>query len=380
MWGVDCGEIDASLPSALRHYGTMSETTAEFDKVRAKAFSATMIGVLNGGAMALMLSLGHKTGLFDSMDGKPARSAVEIAADAGLNERYVREWLSAVACGGIVDYDPVSDTFALPAEHAGLLTRRAGPLNLSTQCQYIALLGEVEDEIADAFRNGGGVPYDRFPRFQALMAESSGQRFDRTLIDQVVPILPVAEALRTGIDVADVGCGSGKAMRILAAAFPASRFVGFDISADAIATAQTAADEAGLTNLGFEVADAAALDDHERFDFVTTFDAIHDQARPDVVLDGICRMLKPGGSYLCVEPKASSELADNVDEPMSAFMYAISTMHCMTVSLAYDGEGLGTAWGHQTATEYLTRAGFTDIEVTGVKDDRSNSYFIATKA
>ena len=168
-------------------------------------------------------------------------------------------------------------------------------------------------------------------------------------------------------------------MRIFAAAFPNSRFVGFDISEAAIAVARTEAAAAGLDNLTFEVADAAALDHPERFDFVTTFDAIHDQAHPDTVLSGIHAMLRPGGTYLCVEPKASSELADNIDEPMSAFMYTVSTMHCMTVSLAYDGEGLGTAWGRQTATERLTAAGFTDIEVTGVRDDRSNSYFLSTK-
>lgn len=362
----------------------MTDTAAspgatEFDKTRAKAFQMNMVSIMNGGALALMISLGHKTGLFDSMDGKPARTAAEIADDAGLDERYVREWLSAMACGAIVEYDGNTDTFVLPAEHAGLLTRRAGPLNLSTQCQYIALLGEVEDEIAESFRSGGGVPYDRYPRFQALMAESSGQRYERTLIDQVVPILPVAEALEAGIEVADVGCGSGKAMRIFAAAFPASRFVGFDISEDAIAVARTEAAAAGLTNLTFEVADAAALGQVERFEFVTTFDAIHDQAHPNAVLAGINRMLRPGGTYLCVEPKSSSVLADNIDEPMSAFMYSISTMHCMTVSLAYDGEGLGTAWGHQTATERLGQAGFTDIELTGVRDDRSNSYFICTK-
>ncbi|MCH9802501.1 methyltransferase domain-containing protein [Acidimicrobiales bacterium] len=353
--------------------------TVEFDKTRAKAFQANIVGIMNGGALALMISLGHKTGLFDSMDGKPARTAVAIAEDAGLHERYVREWLSAMACGAIVDFDPATDTFALPVEHAGLLTRRAGPLNLSTQCQYVALLGEVEDEIAEAFRSGGGVPYDRYPRFQALMAESSGQRYERTLIDQVVPILPVGQALEAGIDVADVGCGSGKAMRIFAAAFPASRFVGFDISEDAITVARAEAASAGLTNLSFEVADAAALDQVDRFDFVTTFDAIHDQAHPDTVLAGIYRMLRSGGTYLCVEPKSSSELADNIDEPMSAFMYSVSTMHCMTVSLAYGGEGLGTAWGHQTAVERLTSAGFSDIEVTGVRDDRSNSYFLSTK-
>lgn len=354
-------------------------TTAEFDKGKAKAFQANILGIMNGGAMALMVSIGHKTGLFDSMDGQPPRTAAQIAEAAGLQPRYVREWLSAMACGAVVDYDADSDTFVLPGEHAGLLTRRSGPLNLATQCQYVALLGEVEDEVAAAFSDGGGVPYDRYPRFQALMAESSGQRYERTLVDQIVPILPVADALESGIDVADVGCGSGKAVRILAGAFPNSRFVGFDISENGIAAARAAAEETGLTNATYEQADAAALDEHERFDFVTTFDAIHDQAHPARVLAGIFEMLRPGGTYLCVEPKSSSVLADNIGDPMSAFMYTVSTMHCMTVSLAYDGEGLGAAWGRQTALEYLGAAGFTDIEVTGVHDDRANTYFICHK-
>ena len=350
-----------------------------FDKGKAKTFQSNIVGIMNGGALALMVSVGHKTGLFDAMDGQKACTAADLADRAGLQERYVREWLSAMACGGVVDYDPDGDTFVLPPEHAGLLTRRAGPLNLSTQCQYIALLGEVEDEIVQAFHDGGGVPYDRYPRFQALMAESSGQRYERTLLAQVVPILPVADALVSGIDVADVGCGSGMALRILAAEYPRSRFVGFDISESAIQAARTAADDAGLANLRFEAVDAAALSSVEQFDFVSTFDAIHDQAKPDLVLTGIHRMLRPGGTYLCVEPKASSVLADNIDEPMSAFMYTVSTMHCMTVSLAYDGEGLGTAWGHQTATERLLSNGFVRIEHTGVRDDRSNSYFVCQK-
>jgi 2-polyprenyl-3-methyl-5-hydroxy-6-metoxy-1,4-benzoquinol methylase len=140
------------------------------------------------------------------------------------------------------------------------------------------------------------------------------------------------------------------------------------------------AEAANLPNVTFEVADASALNQHERFDLVTTFDAIHDQAQPEKVLGGIYAMIKPGGTYLCVEPKASSILAENLNEPMAPYMYTISTMHCMTVSLAYGGEGLGTAWGHQTATEYISRAGFENIEITGVKDDRSNSYFISQRA
>ncbi|NNL86367.1 MAG: methyltransferase domain-containing protein [Myxococcales bacterium] len=353
-------------------------TEPEPDKARGKAFLQQMVGILNGGAMGLLISIGHKTGLFDTMDGAPPETPEGIAKRAGLHPRPVREWLSALACAGLVEHDPALGTFRLPAELAGLVTRRAGPLNLAVQAQYVGLFGGVEDDVAESFTDGSGVPYDKYPKFQAVMAQSSGDRQERTLLQAVVPILPGgAEALSAGLDVADVGCGSGLALCLLAEAFPKSRFTGFDFSEQAIAAARERAAAGGLSNVSFEVADAAELSHEQDFDLVTTFDAIHDQAHPAKVLAAIHRMLRPGGTYLCVEPKASSDLAEMLDEPMAPFLYTISTMHCMQVSLAYGGEGLGAAWGEQKTVEYLENAGFTEIEVTGVREDRANSFFIA---
>ncbi|MCP3856320.1 MAG: class I SAM-dependent methyltransferase [Actinomycetia bacterium] len=354
--------------------------SGHFDRARAKAFAGTMTDVMNGGALALMCSIGHRTGLFDAMATMEAATADEVAAESELHPRYVKEWLSAMTMGGIIDHDVESETFHLPPEHAGLLTRAAGPLNLTTFCQYIGLLGEVEDDVVEAFRNGGGVPYDRYPKFTGLMDESSGQRYHHTLIDQVVPLLGGAEQFESGIDVADVGCGSGLALSILGSAYPNSRFVGYDFGEQGVAAARARTAEAGLTNVDFEVRDAAELGEVDRFDLVTTFDAIHDQARPREVLSGINRALRPGGTYLCVEPKASSCLHENHDLPMAPLVYTISTMHCMTVSMAYGGPGLGTAWGEGMAMEWLGDAGFVDIESSGIRDDRGNSYFLSRKA
>ncbi|MEL7207959.1 MAG: class I SAM-dependent methyltransferase [Actinomycetota bacterium] len=357
-----------------------SASRPPLDRERSAAFLQNMTGIMNGGALALMCSIGHKTGLFDTMAGAAPATSAQIAEAAGLDERYVREWLAAMAAGDVVDYDPDAGTFHLPPEHAGLLTRAAGPLNLTTYCQYVSLLGQVEDEVVDAFRNGGGVPYDRYPQFQTLMAESSFQRLERSLLSEVVPLLPGgAERLAAGIDVADVGCGSGRALNLLAAEFPASRFTGYDIAESALARARDDAAANGSTNISFETRDAAALDEPERFDLITSFDAVHDQARPRDMVAGIFTALRPGGHYLCVEPKASSHLHDNLELPGAPLMYTISTMHCMTVSLAYDGEGLGTAWGEQQALAMLGNAGFVDVEVTGTRSDRANHYLLATK-
>ena len=350
-----------------------------FDKDRAKAFSQTMMGIMNGGALALMCSLGHRTGLFDTMSTLAPATVDGIAEAAALHPRYVREWLAAMTMGGIVEHDEVADTYYLPREHAGLLTREAGPLNLTVYCQYIGLLGQVEDDVLEVFKEGGGVPYDKYPKFTELMAESSGQRFERALISQIVPLLGGAARFEAGLRVADVGCGSGVALNMLAEAYPASRFTGYDFSDQSVAAARSRAEALGLENVSFAVRDAAQLGASEQFDLVTTFDAIHDQAKPREVLDNIFIALRPGGTYLCVEPKASSCLHENQGVAMAPFLYTISTMHCMTVSMAYGGPGLGTAWGEQMAVEWLGDAGFVDIETTGVPDDRANTYYLARK-
>jgi 2-polyprenyl-3-methyl-5-hydroxy-6-metoxy-1,4-benzoquinol methylase len=356
------------------------EVQENFDQVRAEAFRGQMIGVLNGGMLGLLCSIGRQTDLFDTMDGMGAATSVEIAAAAGLEERYVREWLAAVACGGIVEHDTATGTFCLPAEHAQSLTKAAGAQAITHFCQYIAELGKVEQDLVGVFRDGGGVPYDRYSRFTQLMAESSGTRFDAGLLEFVVPILPGgAQRLAEGVDVADVGCGSGRAINLLAAAYPASRFVGFDFSEEGIEVAKTNAQSAELMNASFEARDAAALDLHERFDMITSFDAVHDQAHPDKMLAGIFEALRHGGSYLCVEPKASSHVHENLEHPLGPFLYGMSTMHCMTVSLAYGGEGLGAAWGEQLARQRMTKAGFIDLTVESLPHDALNNYFIAHK-
>jgi SAM-dependent methyltransferase len=211
------------------------------------------------------------------------------------------------------------------------------------------------------------------------MAEDSGAVRDATLIDVTLPLVPgMTDRLREGIEVADVGCGSGHALNLMAAAFPASRFVGFDVSAAALQAARTEARELGLANATFVERDAAELGEVATFDFVTTFDAVHDQARPDLVLEGIARALRPGGRFLCVDIAASSVLAENYGHPLAPFLYTVSCMHCMAVSLADDGMGLGTMWGEQLARKMLADAGFGSVEAKRADGDLVHTYFVAS--
>jgi SAM-dependent methyltransferase len=355
--------------------------TQQVDETKAEEFTNRMLEILNGGMLSLMISIGHRTGLFDVMAGLPPSTSGEVAAAAGLNERYVVEWLGAMTTGRIVRHDAAARTFWLPPEHAACLTRAAGPDNLASQAQYVAMLGDVETQIVDCFKSGGGVPYSSYPAFQKLMAEESGQVFDATLLDVTLPLVSgLVDRLTAGIDVADVGCGSGHAINLMARAFPKSRFVGYDFSQEGIAVGRAEADALGLTNARFEQKDVASLVGQGRFDFVTTFDAVHDQAYPDRVLKGIAGLLRPGGDYLCVDIAASSNVAENVDHPLGPLLYTISCMHCMTVSLALDGAGLGAVWGRQKALAMLAEAGFTDVVVKNVEGDIFNNYYIAHKS
>jgi 2-polyprenyl-3-methyl-5-hydroxy-6-metoxy-1,4-benzoquinol methylase len=355
-------------------------TTPELDQARAEEFAERMVGVLNEGSMALMTSIGHRTGLFDAMAGLPPSTSEEIASAASLNERYVREWLGAMVVGKIVEHNPEEGTYQLPQEHAAFLTRAASPDNIAAFAQYIPLLGSVEDGIVESFKNGGGVPYSAFPRFHEVMAEDSGQTVLPALKEHILPLVPgLIVRLEKGIDVLDVGCGSGRALNLMARSFPNSRFVGYDFSEEAIARARAEAQEHGTTNTRFEVKDAAALDEKKRYDLITTFDAVHDQADPAAVLRGIAAALREEGVYLMQDIAGSSHHHNNIDHPIGPFLYTVSTMHCMTVSLAQGGEGLGAMWGEEKAKEMLEEAGFAHVEVEQLPHDFQNYYYIATK-
>lgn len=355
-------------------------TTAPLNQTKLEKFGAKMIAVMNHAALALMTSIGHQTGLFATLANLPPATSLQVARAAGLHERYVREWLGAMVTGRVIDYDPKAATYLLPPEHAAWLTPAAGSKNLARETQFVALLGNVEQGIVESFRKGGGVPYADFPRFQQVMAEGSSANAFTTLLDTTLPLVPsMVQRLQRGSAVADIGCGQGYAILQMAQAFPQSQFIGYDFSAEAIATGSAEAHRLGLANAHFAVKDVAALDIDGQFDFITAFDAIHDQARPATVLQGIANALRPDGTFLMVDIAASSRLEENLDLVFGPWMYTISCMHCMTVSLALDGEGLGAAWGEQKALQMLGEAGFTQVAVKRLESDLFNNYYIATK-
>ncbi len=363
----------------------MSATIAAntFNPAKADAFAARFLTALNNGALCLMASVGHRTGLFDVMSKAPPGTSQEIALSAGLNERYVREWLGAMLTAGVLEYDQATSRFSLPAEHAAFLTRAAAADNMAVFAQYIAVLGAVEDDIVECFRKGGGVPYERFPRFHEVMAEDSGQSVMSTLESHILPlVLGLTDRLARGIRVLDAGCGRGRVLNRLAELFPRSSFVGMDLSPSAVSSAIEEAVSQGLGNVEFVSVDLSAFDETaepDAFDFITTFDAIHDQAKPLRVLKGIHRALKPDGVYLMQDISGTGHVDEDVAHPIGTFLYTVSCMHCMTVSLAQGGEGLGAMWGEVKTREYLARAGFRSVETHRLAHDIQNNWYVVRK-
>jgi ubiquinone/menaquinone biosynthesis C-methylase UbiE len=384
MASADTQERDSTANSANSLPSSSfsgSNIQAKFDNTRAEAFAGKMLDILNGGTVSLMISMGHQTHLFDIMSKLPPSTSEEIATAAKLNERYVREWLGAMVTANIVEYDPSEQKYRLPAEHAAFLTREAGLNNIAVFTQYIALMGEVEQKIIECFHKGGGVPYSAFPRFQELQAEETARIFDARLINNIIPLVDyIAVRLKSGIDVLDVGCGRGRAVNILARAFPNSRFAGYDLSSEGIESAKHEAKEWNLTNANFETKDVTTINKREEYDLITAFDTIHDQAQPTKVLREIYNALRKGGIFLMQDIAASSHLHENMNNPLGPTLYTFSTMHCMTVSLAYNGEGLGTVWGKQKAEQKLREAGFSGhIDIRQIEGDILNYYYVARK-
>lgn len=347
----------------------------------AEAFLERVAGIINAGAESVMISIGHRTGLFDVMAGMPAATSAEIAAAAELAERYVREWLAVMVTAGIVDYDPALRTYHLPPEHAACLTRDAALGNMAVYAQMIPLLGTVQERALEFFETGGGTAYDEYPCFHQFMAEDSGQTVVAPLFDTILPLIDGIEArLRSGIEVLDAGCGRGRALLAMAERYPASRFTGYDLCTDAIDYARGEVQSRELDNIRFEPRDLTGFDDSGRYDLVLSFDAVHDQKDPAGLLAALWRSLKPGGVHLMQDIGGSARLENNLDFPMASMLYTASCLHCTPVSIGQGGAGLGTMWGWETARQMLTEAGFDSVEKHVLPHDPMNVWFVSRRA
>lgn len=246
--------------------------------------------------------------------------------------------------------------------------------------QWIPILAQVEDEIVRCFRVGGWVPYSSYKRFHDVMAEESYQTVVVGLLEHIIPLVTGLDTrLKSGISVLDVGCGRGRAINLLAAHYPKSKFTGYDLSDEAIKNAALDSKSMNNENVSFEVQNLMTVPPSVKFDLITAFDVIHDQINPQMALNFIFDSLKDGGIFLMQDILSSTELNDNRSHPLGSFLYTISCLHCMSVSLSQNGAGLGAMWGKEKALELLRNAGFTNISVNTLKHDFQNYYYVCKK-
>jgi len=347
----------------------------EIDTGKVEAFAGKVLSDSSATFATTLAAFGDRLGLFKQLAaGGPATSA-ELASRAGIDERYAREWLGGMTNAGYLTRDPATGRFTLPPEHAPALADEGGPFFFGGAYQMLLALAAIYDPLTDAFRRGGGVSpavYD--PRFWQGMDRFTAGWFNNHLLQHWLPAVPEAHAtLAHGAWLADIGCGRGRAIVKLAAAFPQSRFVGYDAFAPNIDAAQALATEAGVADrVQFEVREVSGPLPR-RFDIVTTFDVVHDAADPLGLLQAIRESLESDGIYLCLDTNCSPRLEDH-NGPLGSMFHGISMLYCMTTSLANGGAGLGTLGLHEPRLrEYAAVAGFRTVRVA-FQDPFNNLY------
>ncbi len=339
-------------------------TQQGIDHAKIQAFMGKVMVDSAGANAIVMASIGDRLGLFKALVQGPATSA-ELAERAHINERYAREWLNEMTCAGYLEHDPASQRFTLPSEHVPVLAQEGGPFFLGGAFQMLIAQIGTFNQLLPAFQQGGGVPMEAYdPSIWDGMERLSSSVYEHLLVQMYLPAMPVVQAkLERGADVADIGCGHGKALIKLAQTYPRSRYVGYDGFAPSIARATANAQAAGVADcVRFEHRDASqGLP--EQYDVITTFDVVHDAVNPRGLLQAIREGLRPDGRYVCTEFNGSDKLEENAG-PIGSLFYGSSVMYCMTTSLAGHGEGLGTLGLPETKMrELAVEAGFGTVRL-----------------
>ena len=339
-----------------------------------------MVEMVNYAQGAISISVGVRIGLFEVIAGMSPSTSQEIADAAGLNERYVREWLIAMASVDIVKYSPDGPRYHLPESLVPVFTHAGGGQNVGRFFPMVGVFAAMEDRIIECFRTGDGIAPTEYERLEEHMAAETGTAFREALLNQILPEFGLTAKLDAGSSVADLGCGYGYALHLLAAEYPDSDFSGFDVSPTAVQRARELAAQQGLDNVIFEVMDIEPPSLPATYDLLMACNVVHDLAHPGQFLRDAQKYLKTDGAFILHEIDASSVPEDNWEIPHTFGILNFSIFHCLPLSLYKGGEAVGGLWGRQAAAQALRTAGFKTVQAFKAPADPLNVAFFAKVA
>jgi ubiquinone/menaquinone biosynthesis C-methylase UbiE len=353
----------------------MGDEKQQLDWDKIKKFSKQVSNDIGAAMLGALSYIGDRLGIFSALAGAGAVTSAQLSEKTGLSERYLREWLGAMTAAGYVNYDAAAKTYAMPAEHAMVLARDDSPFFAGGFIEMIVPQMSIAPKVLESFKNGRGVSQSEYPpeTWEAMERSSAGM-YRNQLIKKWLPTMPQAvEALSNGGSAADIGCGSGRAVIAIATAFPKAKVFGFDVHPGSIERARANAKAAGVADrVTFEARDATRLPENQ-FDFISTFDVVHDSVDPIALLKSIRSAMKKDATYLMLEVNVSPNLEENIG-PTGKMMYSVSTLYCMTVSLAHGGAGIGACMGEPKARELVAEAGFAHFRRLPIEDMFSALY------
>jgi ubiquinone/menaquinone biosynthesis C-methylase UbiE len=348
----------------------------QLDHKKVEAFFGKVFGDIKSTALGMNIYLGDKLGLFKAMSEAPAGTFTEdsLVKTTGLQPRYLKEWLSSMVVGGIVDFNAETNTFSFPIERALVLANENSPVFVSGIFEMFPTWYMNTPKVAEHFRTGGGVQQKEYgEEFWRGFERFTRAQFLNHMAQEWLPAMHEVhkKLLEHGGKIADVGCGNGQAALILAGTYPKAKVTGFDNYAPAIKTANERAKGLGVGDrVEYQVADAVDGLPGAKYDLITTFDAIHDMVDPVGALKGIRHSLTDDGTYLWHEFNVSSDLVENMKNPIGlpVFLYSASTNYCTTSSLSQGGAAYGACLGEKNARKIANEAGFTDFKRLPVND------------
>lgn len=353
----------------------MATESRPIDQARVERFLEQLVNDIGTAMRGALAYVGDRLGIFKAMSSAGAVTAEDLASSTGLSARYLREWLAAMATAGWVEYDPATGRYLLPPEHALALADEDFPYFAGGFLEMIVPAVSVAPQVAEAFRTGRGVPQSEYsPEMFEAIERATAPWYKHQLVQNWLPGMPqVVERLRAGGAALDVGCGSGRAALAIARAFHQARVFGYDSHPGSIERARHNARAAGLDGrVRFEVTDCTRLPQAE-FDFISTFDVVHDSVDPVGLMTSIRKALRPRGSYLLLEMNASPNVEDNAT-PLGRLLYSVSTLYCMTTSLAHGGAGIGAVMGEPKARQLAEQSGFREFRRLPIEDPFSVLY------